>query len=192
MAEFDLLVAHSYGDTVIGLGAGHPVGGAVWSADLVVTDAESDTRVQFVTNLMYSWVLGGKNMSGAVEYFYNGFGQGSGRYDPASMAGNPDLAARLSRGELFTAGRHYLAANVMIEMTPLWMLTPTLLVNATDPSALLQLVTNYSLSDNMTFLASINLPIGPDGSEIGGIETAIPNRYLSTDVGLFAQVAWYF
>ena len=192
VAEFDLLVAHSYGDTVIGLGAGHPVGGAVWSADLVVTDAESDTRVQFVTNLMYSWVLGGKNMSGAVEYFYNGFGQGSGRYDPASMAGNPDLAARLSRGELFTAGRHYLAANVMIEMTPLWMLTPTLLVNATDPSALLQLVTNYSLSDNMTLLASINLPIGPDGSEIGGIETAIPNRYLSTDVGLFAQVAWYF
>ena len=192
MAEFDLLVAHSYGDTVIGIGTGHPVGGAVWSADLVVTDAESDMRVQFVTNLMYSWILGGKNMSGAVEYYYNGFGQGSGRYDPASMAGNPDLAVRLSRGELFTAGRHYLAANVMIEMTPLWTLTPTLLVNATDPSALFQLVTNYSLSDNMTFLASINLPIGPDGSEIGGIETSIPNRYLSTDVGLFAQIAWYF
>jgi hypothetical protein len=192
VAEFDLLIAHSYGDTVIGIGAGHPVGGAVWSADLVVTDTELDTRVQVVTNLMYSWILGGKNMSGAVEYYYNGFGQGSGRYDPASMAGNPDLAARLSRGELFTAGRHYVAGNVMVEMTPLWTLTPTLLVNATDPSALFQLVSSYSLSDNATLLGSLNLPVGPNGSEFGGVETAFPDRYLSIDAGLFLQVAWYF
>ena len=191
-SEFDLLIAHSYGDTVIGIGAGHPIGGAVWSADLVATDTESDTRIQFVTNLMYSWVWNDKNMSGALEYYYNGFGQRGGRYDPASMAGNPDLATRLARGELYTAGRHYLAANVTVEMTPLWTLTPTLLINAADPSALFQLVTNYSLSDNMTFLGSFNLPIGSNGSEFGGIETAVPNRYLSTDAGLFAQIAWYF
>ena len=190
--EFDLLVARSYGDTVIGLGAGHPIGGAVWSADLVVTDTEADTYAQFVTNLMYSWIWGGKNMSGALEYYYNGFGQTGSRYDPASLAGNPELSARLSRSELFTAGRHYLAANVMIEVTPLWTVTPTLLVNAADPSALFQLMTNVSLSDNMTLLASLNVPIGPNGSEFGGIETAVPNRYLSTDAGLFAQIAWYF
>ena len=141
---------------------------------------------------MYSWIWGGKNMSGALEYYYNGFGQTGGRYDPVSMAGNPDLFARLSRGELYTAGRHYLAANVTVEMTPLWTVTPTLLVNAADPSALFQLVTNYSVSDNMTFLASINVPLGPSGSEFGGIETGVPNRYLSTDAGLFAQIAWYF
>lgn len=192
MAEFDVLVAQSYGDTTVGFGLGHPVGGAVWSADLVATETGSDTRIQFVTNLMYSWIWGGRNMSGALEYFYNGFGQGSGRYDPASILGNPDLAARLARGELFTAGRHYLAANVVIEMTPLWTVTPTLLVNAGDPSALLQLVTNYSLSDNITLLGSLNVPIGSNGSEFGGIESAVPNRYLSTDAGLFAQIAWYF
>ena len=190
--EFNVLLARSYGDSVLGLGAGHAIGGAVWSADLVVTDTDSDTYVQFVTNLMYSWVWKGKNMSGALEYYFNGFGQTGGQYDPLSMAGNPDLSERLSRGELFTAGRHYAAAHVMIEMTPLWTVTPTLLINAADPSALLQLVTNYSLSDNMTLLASLNVPLGADGSEFGGVETGIPDRYLSVDAGLFAQIAWYF
>ena len=192
VGEFDLLVAQSYGDMVVGLGASHEIGGAVWSADLVVTDTDSDTYVQFVTNLMYSWVFKDRNMSGAIEYYYNGFGLSGGRYDPLSLAGNPDLAIRLARGELFTAGRHYAAANVLIEMTPLWSLTPTLLINARDPSALFQLVTNYSLSDNMTLLASLNVPLGADGSEFGGIATGLPNRYLSVDAGLFAQFAWYF
>ncbi len=77
-------------------------------------------------------------------------------------------------------------------MTPLWMLTPTMLANVTDPSALFQLVTNYSLSDNMTVLASINVPLGPKGSEFGGIETGVSDRYLSGGAGLFAQIAWYF
>jgi len=190
--EFDLLVAQSYGDTTLGIGAGYPVGGAVWSADLVLTDTNSDTRMQFVSNLMYSWILGGKNMSGALEYYFNGFGQKDSRYDPAAIASNPDLALRLARGELFTRGRHYLAANVLVEMTPLWSVTPTLLVNLGDPSALFQFVTSYSLSDNMTLLGSLNLPIGANGSEFGGIATAFPNRYLSVDAGVFAQIAWYF
>ena len=61
-----------------------------------------------------------------------------------------------------------------------------------DPSALLQLVTNYSLSDNMTLLASLNMPIGPKGSEFGGIDAAVPDRYFSGGAGLFVQLAWYF
>jgi hypothetical protein len=191
-AEYDLLVARSYGDAVIGVGAGRGIGGAVWSADLVVTDTELDTYVQFVTNAMYSWVWGGKNMSGSLEYYFNGFGQRGGRYDPAGLAGNPDLLVRVSRGELFTLGRHYLSANVMIEMSPLWILTPTVFMNVEDPSALFQLVTTYSLSDNITFLGSVNIPVGPSGSEFGGIESGVPDRYLSTGMGLFAQFAWYF
>ncbi len=190
--EYDLLIARSYGDPVIGLGAGRGIGGAVWNADFVVTDTDSDTYIQFVSNLMYSWVWADKNMSGAIEYYFNGFGQKNGQYDPPSLAANPDLLRRLSRGELFTLGRHYLSGNVMIEMTPLWMLTPTLLVNIEDPSALFQLVTSYSLSDNMTFLGSVNLPLGPSGSEFGGIESGVPDRYLSRGAALFAQIAWYF
>jgi hypothetical protein len=190
--EFDVLVARHYGDNILGLGASHAIGGAIWSADLVVTDTDLDTIVQLSTNLIYSWNWGGKNMSGVVEYHFNGFGQQSGSYDTLSLAGNPDLLLRLGRGESFTIGRHYLAGSVLIEMTPLWSLSPTLLMNASDPSGLLQLITSYSLSDNMTLLGSLNFALGSNGSEFGGIESGAPNRYLSTDAGVFAQWAWYF
>lgn len=188
--EFDLLVAQSYGDTVIGIGAGHSVGGAVWSADLVVTDTDLDTYLQFVTNLAYSWTWRGKNMSGALEFYHNGFGVS--RYDPANISANPDLLARVERGELFALGRNYLAGSVMIEMTPLWSLTPMLLLNIEDPSALLQLVSNVSLGDNLTLLGSLGVPLGANGSEFGGIESIVPGRYLASDGGLLVQLAWYF
>jgi hypothetical protein len=190
--EYDLLAAQSHGDTVLGLGGSRNVGGAVWSGDLVVTRSDTDTYTQFVTNLTYSWNWFDRNMSGAVEYFFNGFGQRSNAYDPLSLSNNPDLLNRVTRGELFSIGRHYLAGSVMIELTPLWGVTPTLLANLSDPSGLLQLVTNYSLSDNMTLLGSINVPLGPRGSEFGGIPSGQPNRYLSGGAGLFAQIAWYF
>ena len=76
-------------------------------------------------------------------------------------------------------------------MTPLWTITPTVLANIADPSALLQIVTSRSLSDNVTFLGSLNVPLGPTGSEFGGIESG-NGLYLSTGAGVFAQLAWYF
>ena len=160
--EYDILVAESYDATVIGVGGSRSIGGAIWRGDIVVTDSASDTVVEVVSNLNYSWVWGNKNMSGAVEYYYNG------------------------------VDRHYVAGSMSIEMSPLWILTPTLLANGDDPSALFQLVTQYSLSDNMTFLGSLNVPLGSNGTEFGGPDFGIPNRYLSFDVGLFAQLAWYF
>ncbi|MGI9232436.1 MAG: hypothetical protein ACR2RD_02295, partial [Woeseiaceae bacterium] len=191
-AEFDLLLADHFGDTVVGIGAGKSVGGAVWRGDVVATRTDDDTTIQVVSNLTYSWNWSGRNMSGAIEYFYNGFGQRSDAYDPISLSGNPDLVDRVTRGELFSIGRHYVAGSVLVEMTPLWGLTPTLLANVADPSSLFQLVSNYSLSDNMTVLASINVPMGPKGSEFGGIDAGQPDRYLSGGAGLFVQIAWYF
>ncbi len=184
--EYDTLIAQNYGDPVAGVGARRNIGGAVWSGDIVFTDTESDVRVQLVTNLSYSWNWAGKNMSGALEYYFNGFGQSGGNYDLLALANN--------RTELFALGRHYAAGSVTIEMTPLWGLSPTILVNVRDPSALFQLVTNYSLSDNMTLLGSINLPLGASGTEFGGIQSAtqMQVRYFSIDVGVFAQIAWYF
>ena len=190
-AEYDLLVAEHYDDVVVGVGGTYSLGGAVLRGDLVVSDTATDTYAQLVANWSYSWTWRGRNMSGALEYFFNGFGQHEGRYDPASLAGNPDLLARVVRGETFTLGRHYLAGSVLIEMTPLWTLTPTLLANVADPSALLQLVTSFSLADNMTFLGSLNVPVGPNGSEFGGIDSGT-GQYLATGPGVFAQLAWYF
>ncbi len=190
--EYDVLVAGHYDDEVLGIGGGISLGGAILRGDLVATHTDNDTAIQLVTNLSYSWTWKDRNMSGAIEYFYNGFGVSTGDYDLLSVTSDPDLIARLQRGELFSIGRHYLAGSIVFEMTPLWTMTPTLLANVADPSALLQFVTNYSLSDNMTLLGSLNLPIGPSGSEYGGIDAAVPDRYLSGGPGLFAQIAWYF
>jgi hypothetical protein len=160
--EYDVLVAESYGDTVVGVGHVRSIGGAVWRGDVVVTDSNDDTYIELVTNLSYSWVWGDRNMSGAVEYYYDGL------------------------------DRHYVAGSLAIEMSPLWMLTPTVLSNVNDPSGLLQIVTQYSLSDDMTFLGSLNIPLGANGTEFGGPDSGVPGKYLSTDAGVFAQLAWYF
>jgi hypothetical protein len=191
-SEYDLLIAEHYNDLVVGIGGTRNVGGAVLRGDLVFTDTDTDLTAQLVANWSYSWTWADRNVSGVLEYHFNGFGQHDGRYDPLSLAGNPDLLRRLARGEIFTVGRHYLAASLMIEMSPLWTLTPTVLSNIADPSALLQIVTSRSLSDNLTFLGSLNVPIGPSGTEFGGIDGGTDGLYLSTGVGVFAQIAWYF
>ena len=160
--EYDILVAEDNGDTVVGLGGAGNLGGAVWRGDVVVTDAEDDTIVEVVANLSHSWIWAAHNVSGTAEYYFDG------------------------------DDRSYVAGSLMIEMSALWMITPTLIANVDDPSALLQFVTQYSLGDNATFLGSLNLPLGSNGTEFGGPESGIPNRYLSFDVGVFAQLAWYF
>ena len=55
-----------------------------------------------------------------------------------------------------------------------------------------QLATNYSVSDNMMFLGSLNVPVGANGTEYAGPESGTPGQYLSIDWGVFAQLAWYF
>jgi len=189
--EFDVLVAESYGDAVLGLGGVRSIGGAIWRGDVVLVDTGDDIRTQLVTNFSYSWTWGGKNVSGAIEYYFNGFGE-SGNYDPTSLATNFELLERFARRELFALGRNYVAGSVLVEMSPLWTVTPTILANIDDPSALLQFVTQYSLSDNMSFLGSVNMPLGANGTEFGGIDSGLPDTYLSTDASLFAQIAWYF
>ena len=190
--EYDILIAESYGVTVFGIGGVFSIGGAVLRGDVVVTNTADGARVQVVTNLGYSWIWGGSNVSGVLEVYFNGFGQHGGKYDPASLAANPELLERLARREIFALGRYYVAGSLSVEMSPLWTVTPTILANLGDPSGLLQFVTRYSVSDNITFLGSLNVPLGANGSEFGGIETEIVGLYLSTGASMFAQLAWYF
>jgi hypothetical protein len=160
--EFDVLVGEDNDDTVIGFGGTRSVGGAIWRGDVVIRDAPRQTIVEVVTNLSYSWQWGGRNVSGSAEYYFDG-----------------------DEG-------HYVAGNLMVEMSPLWVLTPTIVSRTDDPSGLLQIVNQYSLSDNMSFLGSLNLPLGATGTEFGGPSSAAPGRYLSFELSLFAQLAWYF
>jgi len=192
MNELDVLAAQHYDDQILGLGGNVNLGGAVWRGDLTWTRTGQDDIFSAVSSLSYSWTWGGKNVSGLLEYYYNGFGQRAGDYAPSEIARNPDLLVRLGRGELFTLGRHYLAASATIEMTPLFLLTPNLFLNLGDPSALAQVVAQIDVRQDFMVLCAVNIPIGPEGSEYGGIEAPAENRYFSTGPSLFAQVAWYF
>jgi len=57
---------------------------------------------------------------------------------------------------------------------------------------LFQLTTRYSLGDNSELLAALNVPMGPSGTEFGGIDSSQGDTYYSTDLSLFVQFAWYF
>jgi len=190
--EFDLLGALHYDDPLVAAGGSLGLGGAVWRGDAVFTFTDQKTSLTAVTSLGDSWVWGGKNMNGMVEYFFNGFGQSGGHYDPQSLAQNPELVRRLARGELFTLGRHYLAANVLMELHPLFRVTPNLFVSLSDGSALVQIVTQNDLKESLVLLGAIGIPLGARGTEYGGIETEVPGRYLSRGPSLFLQLNWYF
>jgi hypothetical protein len=191
--EFDLMAARHYGEAVIAVGGSRDLGGAVWRADLVLSATdEEDPVAQFVVNTSYSWTWSGRNISGNAEYFFNGFGQHDGCYSPDCLADNPELVERIGRRQIYTLGRHYLSGNLMIEMTPLFTLTPQIFWNTGDGSALLQVVTQNSLGDNLVLLGALSVPMGPDGTEYGGIETGVPGAYYSSDLTLFLQLGWYF
>jgi hypothetical protein len=158
-----------------------------------LSDTETeDVVAQFVINTSYSWVWNGKNVSGSAEYYFNGFGQSNGCYSPECLTDNPELVERISRRQLFTLGRHYLGGSLMVEVTPLFTLTPNIFWNIGDGSALLQFVTQNSLGDNLVLLGALGIPMGPSGTEYGGIDTGIEGVYFSTDLSMFLQLNWYF
>ncbi len=192
MNEYDLLAAEHYGEQILGLGGIINLGGAIGRGDLTWTDTGSESVFSLTTSLSYSWTWGGKNISGLLEYYYNGFGQRNGAYSASDLAQNPELLKRIARGELFTLARHYLALSARIEVSPLFLLIPNFFVNLEDPSTLAQLVVQYDWKQNLQILAAVNIPIGPDGSEYGGIETPVESLYFSTGPGFFAQLAWYY
>jgi hypothetical protein len=192
MNEYDLLAAEHFGDQILGLGGIVNIGGAVGRGDLTWTGTGEESVFSLAASISYSWAWGGKNISGVLEYYHNGFGQKNGAYSPVDLAQNPELLKRLARGELFTLARDYLALSASIEVSPLFMLIPNFFVNLEDPSSLVQVVAQYDWKQNLQILAAVNIPVGPDGSEYGGIEAPLEGQYFSTGPGLFAQLAWYY
>ena len=190
--EVDALLAVHYDAPIAAIGSVANAGGGVVRGDIVATHAETEDFLNAVLNYSYSWVGFDKNMSGIVEYFYNGFGIGNGDYSPANLANHPELVKRLARGELFTLGKNYLAAGMTIEMTPLWLFTPSLFTNLNDYSGLLQLTSMHDLKQDLQLILTLNMPYGKTGSEFGGIDSGVPGRPLSVGASVFGQLAWYF
>ncbi len=191
--EYDVVIARHFGETLVGVGGNRGVGGALWRGDIVATSTKDvGTVVSAVTSLSHAFVWAGKNVSAVAEYYFNGFGLRDGRYDPDALASSPELLERLARGEVFNLGRHYLGLSALIEITPLFLLTPNLFMNLEDPSALLQITTQTDLMENMLLLGALNIPVGGSGTEFGGIESGTPGQGLASGPGVFVQFAWYF
>lgn len=188
--ELDVLVAQHYKDDIFTTGGVSSWGGAIVRGDIVMTHTDLDTYWSAVANISYSWNWSGKNISGVFEYFHNGLGLKEKDYD--KLQGETDLVARLSRGELFTVGKDYLAGGLTIEMTPLIKLSPNAFFNIGDGSGLAQIIGQYDFKQNWLLLMSLNVPFGSSGTEFGGLDSGIPNKQLSNGPGAFAQLAFYF
>lgn len=189
--ELDLLAAEHYGETLLAVGGSLNVGEAVVRGDFTAADSEGQWVASAVLNWSWSWVWGGYNVSAVAEYFFNGFGLRESEYSAAALAPDTALGRRLARGELFTIGRHYTAASLQVEVTPLLNLTPTLFANLGDQSALLQLSARWDLAQDWQLLGAANLPLGPGGTEYGGIEVGELGT-LAAGPSLFLQLGYYF
>jgi hypothetical protein len=188
--DLDFIAALHFDETLAGLGVVRSVGGAVWRLDLGYTDTESGEDVwSLVTNLDYSWTWFERNFYGYAEYFHNGFGEG----DPARYATpNPELAARIARGELFTLARDYAAVGGQIELTPLLNLYANLIRNLDDASHFVQLRGAYDWTQDLQLMAGLNWPMGERGDEYGGIPLPGIGAYLTPGRAVYARVAYYF
>ena len=77
-------------------------------------------------------------------------------------------------------------------MTPLWLLTPNMFINAEDGSFFAQLVSSHDIEQDIQILLAAGLPVGSADSEFGGIDSGVPGKQLSSGFNMFAQLAWYF
>ncbi|MGI1680223.1 MAG: hypothetical protein K6L75_15895 [Cellvibrionaceae bacterium] len=203
--ELDFVLAQHYEDEIVGVGLVKSIGGALWRSDVMVTKTERQRATSFVTNLSYSWVWRGHNVSGIIEYFYNGFGVKKNSISLADLTPVSeddvifDLLSKVQRGELYGIGRHYFAASASIELTPLMIASPTLFINLVDSSALFQLTASYDIAQNWQIIGALNVPIGSKDTEFGGMSSdlgVLNNNFtdttLATDTSLFVQFAFYF
>jgi hypothetical protein len=190
--QMDVLIARDYRDSVLGLALSGAWGQAVWRLSLVPTWlAAGGSKTSLVANVEQAWQPHGKNVSGFLEYFRNGFGRVGRGY--ALDALDRDLIARLARGQLFDTGRDYLAGGLRVQFTPLLEIDPVLLLNANDRSAMFLLQGSYSVTENLVLDFGARAAIGPGGTEFGGLpETAGSSVFDRPPARLYARLAFYF
>jgi hypothetical protein len=173
----DIMAARHYDDDIAGLGATGTLGGAAWRMNLVYTSVSKTYQqsdfLQVVANMDYAWQWGGKNVYGLLEFFYNGLGAVDDYNQELQSAYVSD---RLSRGDLFTLGRYYLAALLQIELHPLLHNDWTVIVNLEDPSGLVQPQLLWDVATNLQLILGVQWHWGAGGSEYGGFDTSFDGQ----------------
>jgi hypothetical protein len=190
--QWNVLLAKDRADSVLGIGASGPWGGAVWNLQVIPTYLERHTtRTSVLMNLSYAGTFLDRNITSFVEYYHNGFGEAGSDYSLADL--NTDLLLRLRRGQLFVTGRDYVSAGATWEWTPLLQLLPTFILNLQDHSGLFDLQLSRSLGNDTNFKAGLRLAIGGRGSEFGGLETVSGSGlYLARPNQVFVRLETYF
>jgi len=188
--DLDVLGARHYDRTLLGVGAARGLGGAVWRFDALHADVPGRDGVwSLVTNIDYSWTLFGRNMYGFAEYFRNGFGV---YRDAGYLAPDPELTARVTRGELYTLGRDIAALGLQVEVVPLANVFATLIQNLNDASRIVQVRGVWDARQNLIIMGGANFPDGERGSEHGGIPAPLPGTWLAAGRSVFMRAAYYF
>lgn len=193
--DYDLLLAKHYDDSVVGFGANIPWRESNVNSDWLITKVANDPHSEWVVSgilgISYSWIWWRKNFLGRAELFHNGFGQAPTPTSTSALLIDLPLAERLQRGELYTLAKNYLAAGLNIELHPLFLLDINSFINLQDPSATVQVLGQYNQSDNSVISSGLILPVGPDGSEYGGL-AASASSYFSRQYTVFIKYAYYF
>jgi hypothetical protein len=186
------LLARDHGDWVAGAGLNGALGGATWNLEVVPTFLDrGGARLSGLANISDAFTFIDRNTTVFAEYFHNGFGSGGDRFTIATLP--PDLVDRLARGQIFNTRRDYLASGMTVEVDPLLTVSPTLIAQLNDASLYALFAATRSLSDNLTLVAGAQAPIGPAGSEFGGVPLVPKSRTVfGPPVLFYLQLRRYF
>lgn len=191
----DVLGAWHYQDLVAGLGLSGYLGQSVWRFDLTWTKAVGDLKgeayVTAVANLDYSWVWGGRNFYGYLEWFYSGVGLRE--WDYVNLVDRQQLLARLERGDLYGLGQDYGGGLVQCELHPLVNAYVSLIASLQDSSGVVQPYVSYDIRQDCRITAGASIRYGATGSEFGGI-VVDPDAgdHLPAPTSGFVWVTWFF
>ena len=173
--EFDLLGGRHFGENVFGAGIARELFSGVVRSDLLFSELESgELEVSALINYDRSWFVFEHNLYGYIEYFHSGLGARTRDLSRLSS----ELRERISRGELFTIGKDYLAVGGYIELAPLLNLFSNSLISLRDESGIIQKRLEWDASQNFRIAFGLNLPFGPTESEFGGL--ILPGLQAST------------
>jgi len=195
--EFDIMATRHFDDYVVGLGSSGIWGGAAWRLDTTATflnDGKGENTKNYlsgVANIDYSWIWWQKNFYGLLEYYYNGLGES----DYPGALSNPDITNRLTRGELFVLGKHYLSAEFQVELHPLFKIFFTGINNMQDPSGILQPRAVWNMTQNLEMKIGANIFYGDNGdpgSEFGGFIIPGTNIHSRSPNNAYLWFNYYF
>jgi len=190
--EYALMGAWHYDEPVLGASAAGLLGAAAWRVDGTWVRvrppgfATTKDYVALVANVQYSWVWGGRNVFGFLEYHHNDLGHA----DNLAALSDPFLVTQISRRNVFLLGRDYVAASLQVELHPLVSAFVSVIVNTQDPSALLQPRVTWNATGRMQLLAGLDLPVGPRGSEFGGLDLGAPPGTTRAPTSFYVRATW--